>query len=142
MSIMTDGHATLVEFSADTDVLFEEVETQPPGVEGGDGKRVSSMRNTAWHTKAPNVLKDLLDSGVTVIWDPATYDECIALINVNMSITFTFPDGSTLVVWGWMKSFQPNKHKEGEQPTAEIAIIFSNRNGSGVETAPVYAAAA
>jgi len=140
MSRMDDGFSTLIEFDEDSSVQMWEKEVTPPGVSGGGANETSTMQNTTWRTKSPKGLIDLSDASVTVAYDPAVYDEIIAMVNTNQQITITFPDSSTLVFWGWIDEFTPNANVEGEQPTAELTIIPSNQNGSGVETAPVYAA--
>jgi len=137
---MDDGFATLIEFSADSDVQMWEKEVTPPGVSGGGENDTSTMRNTTWRTRSPKGLITLSEASLVVAYDPAVYDEIVTMVNVNQQITITFPDESTLVFWGWIDEFTPNASVEGEQPTAEVKIIPSNQNGSGVETAPSYSA--
>ena len=96
------------------------------------------MLNSTWRTRNPKALITLANAKMTVAYDPACYPEIVALTNVNNLITVTFPDGSTLAFWGWLDSFTPGENTEGEQPTAEIEIVPSNQNASGVETAPVH----
>jgi len=60
-------------------------------------------------------------------------------VNQNQEIVLTYPDGETLTFWGWLDGYAPNEMSEGEQPTAEVTVICSNQNNSGVETAPVIA---
>lgn len=143
MAILEDGFATLISFAENATVKLEEKEVQPPSIEGGGENNVTTMRNTAWRTKAPKKLKTLGESSCTVAYDPAVYPEIVAMININQAITLTFPDGSTLVFWGWIDGFSPNTITEGEQPTAELTIVCSNRDGdnNNVEIAPAYAAA-
>lgn len=62
----------------------------------------------------------------------------MAQMGVNQQITVTFPDTSTMVFWGWVDSFTPSSHKEGDQPVAAVVFQPSLRNVNGVETAPVY----
>lgn len=138
MARIDDGFATLIEFADDSDVQMWEKEVTPPGVDGGGENDTTTMRNTAWRTKWPKELITLSESSFTAAYDPAVYEEIIAMVNSNQQITLTFPDDSTLVFWGWLNTFVPNANVEGEQPTAEITIIPSNQNASKVETAPVY----
>lgn len=138
MTIMNDGHSTLVTFSADSSVALKEKEVTPPGVSGGGENDTTTMHNTTWRTRQPKQLVTLSECSFVAAYDPAVYDEIIAMINVNQQITVEFPDGSTLVFWGWIDEFTPNRHVEGEQPTAEVTIIPSNQNNSGAETAPNY----
>ena len=141
MSMLEDGFATLITFAENSDVLLYEKEVTPPGVDGGGEIDVSTMQNTTWRTKSPKSLKTLAESSLVAAYDVAVYDEIIAMVNVNQSITITFPDSSTLVFWGWIDKFTPGALVEGQQPTADVTIVPSNRNGSDVETAPVYSAA-
>jgi len=135
-----DGFSTTMAFAEEPSVLFWEKEVTPPGVEGGGANDTTTMRNTAFRTKAPKKLKSMSDSTITAAYDPAVYDQIWTMLNVNQLITLTFADGSTLAFWGWIDDFKPGAAKEGEQPTAELTIICSNQNDSLVETAPVYAA--
>lgn len=135
-----DGYATLIGFSEDSDVQMWEKEVTPPGVSGGGENDTTTMQNTTWRTKSPKGLISLSECSLVVAYDPAVYDEIVAMVNVNQQITITFPDDSTLVFWGWIDEFTPSANVEGEQPTAEVKIIPSNQNDSGVETAPIYSA--
>jgi hypothetical protein len=98
------------------------------------------MLNTTYRTKNPKALITMAPLSMTCAYDPACYSSILTLINVNNLITVTFPDGSTLAFWGWLNSFTPGGCVEGEQPTADVEVIPSNQNDSGVETAPVYTA--
>ncbi len=138
MARMDDGYQTLLSFAADPTVLFYEKTVTPPGVDGGGEVDTTTMLNSTWRTRNPKALITLSEAALTVAYDPATYPEIIALVNVNNLITITFPDASTLAFWGWLNTFVPGEQVEGEQPSAEINIIPSNQNASGVETAPVY----
>lgn len=141
MARMDDGHGTLITFSADSDVQLWEKEVTPPGVSGGGENDVTTMHNTTWRTRSPKQLKTLSPASFVAAYDPAVYDEIVSMVNTNQQITITFPDGATLVFWGWIDEFTPNRIIEGEQPTAEVTIIPSNQNNSDAETAPVFTAA-
>jgi len=142
MSRLDDGYQSLISFAADADVLFYEKTVTPPGVDGGGEVDTTLMLNATYRTRNPKALITMSNASLVVAYDPATYAEILALVNVNNLITITFPDGSTLAFWGWLNTFTPSELTEGEQPTADIEIIPSNQNATGVETAPVYAAAA
>ena len=143
MARIDDGFSTTIAFSASasgvllTDAMWEK-EVTPPGIEAGGAIDTTTMRNTTWRTKKPRQLKSLLQAGCTVAYDPDVIDEIVATIGVNQQITITYPDGETLVFWGWIESWTPNNIVEGEQPTATMAIEPSNQNNSNVETAPVF----
>jgi len=140
MGRIDDGFATLISFDADSDVQMWEKEVTPPGVSGGGENDTSTMRNTAWRTRAPKGLITLSESSFSAAYDPAVFDEIVAMVNVNQEITITFPDNSTLVFWGWIDEFTPGANVEGEQPTADVTIIPSNQDAAGAEIAPVYSA--
>jgi hypothetical protein len=139
MARLDDGYQTLISFAADTTVKFWEKTVTPPGVDGGGEIDTTVMANTAYRTRCPKSLITMSNASLTVAYDPATYDEILALVNINTLITITFPDGSKLAFYGWLNSFTPGECQEGEQPTAEIEIIASNHTG-GVETGPLYTA--
>lgn len=141
MSRIDDGHSTTILFSEDSDVQLWEKEVTPPGVQAGGENDTTTMHNTEWRTRSPKSLKTLSECSFTAAYDPAVYDEILAMAGVNQSITIFFPDGSKVVFWGWLDEFTPNANKEGEQPTAEVKIIPSNQNDQGAETGPDYTAA-
>ena len=133
-----DGHSTKVSFSADASVALWEKTVTPPGIDGGGENDTTTMHNTTWRTRAPKKLKTLTEMSFSAAYDPAVFDEILAMSNVNQQITITFPDGDTMVFWGWINTFEPGEIQEGEQPEADVTIIPSNQNASCVETAPVY----
>lgn len=133
---LDDGYSTKIAFAEDADVSFWEKTVTPPGVEGGDAIETTTMHNTTWRTKAARSLKELTDGAITCAYDPAVYDQIIALVNVEGEITCHFSDSSTLDFWGYLKSFVPQECQEGEQPEAEIEIVCTNENSSGTETGP------
>lgn len=137
-----DGFKTLISFSAQANVKIWEKSVTPVGVEAGGANDTTTHRNTAWRTRAPKKLKSLTDGAATVAYDPAVLPQIIAMVGVNQEITNTFSDGDTWKFWGWLDSFTPGEIVEGEQPTADIVIIASNQDNSGVEQAPVHTPAA
>lgn len=141
-AFLEDGFATKYTFGTQTTSLMKEKTLTPAGMEGGGAIDQSTMHNTAYRTAKPKTLKNMTPSNATVSYDPGVYADIINMINVNQLITITFPDDSTVAFYGWLDSFVPNEHVEGEQPTAEITIIPSLLDGTNTETAPVYTAAA
>lgn len=139
MPRIDDGFKTTVTFGTTPTVKFWEKKVTPPGVEGGGAIDTTTMRNTAWRTKAPKVLQDMSDMKLTVAYDPTVISDIVSMRGVIQQIIVTFPDSVTLTFWGWLESFTPNELAEGEQPTAEVTITPSNQNTSGEEVAPVTA---
>jgi hypothetical protein len=139
MSYLQDGFSTTISFSDNPTILLDEVEITPPGIEGGGEISQTSMNNTAWRTSAPKSLKTLANSEISAGYGADTYGEIVAMLQTNQLITVTFPDGSTIVFWGWLDTFVPDALVEGERPTASLTIIPSNLDASNAETAPVFA---
>ncbi len=145
MSFLTDGHQTIIAIASTPSgesLLFREKEVTPPGVDGGGGNDVTNMRNEVWRTFRPKKLKTLTECSFTAHYDPAVYDQIVAMAQINTQITVTFSDGSTILFWGWLDKFVPNNCAEGAAPDAAMTIICSNQNNSDEEVAPVYSAVA
>jgi len=142
-NITMDGKGATISYGGGT---LQEVSITPPSTQGGGALEVTTHRNSAWRTKAPKVLKDLGEMTFSAIYDPAEINTTgITKLNVNQSITVTFPDTSTLVFYGFVDSFSTGELVPGELPTCEVTIIVTNQDGAGTtggsETAPVYTAA-
>lgn len=135
-----DGFPTTIAFANAPNISFWEKEITPPGFSGGGANDTTTMRNTAWRTKAPKKLLSLTDVTGTAAYDPKIYNDIVAQGNKNQQMTTLFADGSKLQYYGWLDEFKPNPVKEGEQPTAAFTIIPSNQDGTGAEVAPVYTA--
>ena len=135
---LDDGFSTVITIANLPLVKLYEKEVTPPPISGGGPIDVTTMRNMAWRTSAPKSLKTLGQVSTTVAYATEVIDLVIAQIQVNQLILVTFPDSSSFEFWGWIDSFTPSSHKEGEQPTAAMVIHPSLRNADEVETAPVY----
>lgn len=112
----------------------------PPGLEGGDPIDTSTQSNVKFRTKHPKSLIEVTNPRFRAFYDPAALSAIHAAINDNVAITFTYPNtgAGTLVVQGFLKTFNPSEFKEGEPPTAECEIEITNENSDGEETDPVY----
>lgn len=141
--LLPDGYQTLISFTANTSVSFWEKTVKPPGADGGDPIQQTTMHNIAWRTMAPRALKTLTESTCVAAYDPNVFNQIISLINVRTSITVHFPDGSTLVFYGFLQKFEPSEMKEGDQPEATVTICPTNYDYSAhVEAAPVLTSVA
>ena len=99
------------------------------------------MFNTTWKGKAAQALAEATDVTFEAAYDPAVYDQIIAILNTNGDITVHFPDGSTLDFFGYLRSFEPSDNQNGEQPTATVTIVVTNIDDSdGAELGPDYSA--
>jgi len=135
---LDDGHQTLITFEADPDIELWEKSVTPPGIDGGDGVDTTTMHNTTYRTMSPRSLFTLTPMTTTMAYDPVFYTRALDLINVETTVTITFPDGSTLSFYGFLKSFEPGELAEGAQPTASVSIVPTNQDPTtGEEEAPV-----
>lgn len=135
---LDDGYQTLITPAANADVNFWEKTVKPPGLDGGDPTNTTTMHNVTYRTQSPKALITMTEMTLTVAYDPVMYTEALALINVETTYTVTFPDGSTLAFYGYLQSFEPGDHTEGEQPEATITIQPTNQDPTdGSEQAAV-----
>lgn len=135
---LKDGYRTVVTITFDTDISFWEVAVTPPGVDGGDAIDQTTMHNQRFRVMLNRALLTLTEMSFTAAWDPAVYDQAVSAINVNTTITVTFPDLSTLAFYGFMKTFQPDQIVEGTQPRATVTITPSNWDPTNkVEAGPL-----
>ena len=140
-TFLEDGFPTKIAFSSNDNAALWEKTVTPPGYDGGDKINVTTMHNAAWRTFAARALKELTDSAFSAAYDPKAYNDLMSVINVEQTLTVHFPDGSTLAFYGYLKSFLPDEVSEGEQPTATVEIVATNRNPStGAEAGPTYTA--
>jgi hypothetical protein len=138
---LKDGLGASIDFEGHTFTLTIDPESvTPPGIDGGDAIDTTSLSNVSYRTKEPRSLMELLDGAMSVFYDPAAITTILTTINQNCAITVTFPNGDTLVFYGYMKSFEPEDMVEGEAPKASITIVATNQS-SGTETAPVFSGA-
>ena len=141
MAYINDGFPTTVSFALSPTVKFKEKTITPPGMDGGGPNDTTTMRNIAKRTRQPKKLVTLTDMSMTASYDPECYTSIITnLINKNGLVTVTFPDGATLVFYGYLDKFMPGELREGEQPTASITVVPTNQDNSGVEVDAVYTA--
>lgn len=123
---LEDGFSTLVTLEDASTLGIWETEVTPPGYEGGDAIPTTTMHNSSLRTFAPSQLKTLTECSFTGAFDPGAYTTVASNINVEQTITVTFPDGSTVAFFGYLMSFQPNGMSEGEFPLADVTIQPTN----------------
>lgn len=134
---MRDGHPTLVALARFPDIAFWERTVTPPGIDGGDAVDTVTMHNDEWRTKGPRRLKEMTESTFTAAWDPVLYTDLQSVVNELDSVTYHFPEGSAVAVWGWVRVAEPQEMSEGEMPEIEITIEISNEDPDGNEEGPV-----
>lgn len=142
---LKSGYGAKYTFAADTDVSLWEVEVTPPGFDGGEPIDTTTHHNATYVTKAPQSLIEVTDGAMRCGYDPAVYDQIIALINVETTITCTFPDGSTDAAYGYLRSFKPSSlaARGNKYPDAEVVIVITNYdNTAKAEAGPVLTSVA
>lgn len=139
MAKLDDGFAAIISFSSNGAVKLYEKEVTPPGLDAGGPNDTTTMRNTRFRTMSPKRLVTATEMNAKCAYDPDVVNQLYAMLGVNQQITVTWPDATTLTIWGWLDKFKPGALKEGEQPTAEVTVHPSNHDNSGVEVAPVQA---
>lgn len=130
---LKDGFSTRHAF-AEGALSVEEVETTPPGVDGGDGIDQTSMANNTFRTEYPRALKTITPGGCRVKYKSDSITAIIAQVNVVQKITTSMPDGTDQVWWGWIKSFIPDGLTEGGLPTANMEMRSSGMDNADAET--------
>jgi hypothetical protein len=162
MPQLADGYSTLVYINALSLPLIFKLWAKtvtPVGTDGGGSIPLTTMNNTTYRTFAPKMLVTLTEMTFTAAYDPVFYTnagttfQLGGYLNRNCPITVYYPDGSSLVFYGWLDKIQPQENTEGNQPLVTCTIVPSMNNGAvtvnnqgksfftvGVEVAPVYTA--
>lgn len=137
---LESGQGTKITFSAVPGLSVWEKETTPPGIEGGDPVDNTNHFNTVWRTKAARKLKELTDTSFSGFYNTSLYTDLLTVVNVEQTITVTFPDGGTLAFFGYLKTFAQGAHNEGNTaPTATFTIVATNTDPTtGLEQGPAF----
>lgn len=136
---LTEGHSTVVVFSRKPSIGLWIKQPKPPGVDGGEKIKITSMHNLLYHTAAPQALIMITDGTFTASYDPqALADIITTLINAPGTITIFFPDNSTFAAYGYLQKFEPNQIQQGQQPEGQATVCITNWDVSNwVEAGPV-----
>ena len=125
----------------DTDISFWEVTVTPPGLDGGDGIDQTTMHNNQFRVMLNRALITLTECSATAAYDPSVFTQIQSALNVNTTITITFPDLSTVAFYGFLRVFQPDALVEGTQPRCSVTIQPSNWDPTNkVEAGPLVTA--
>lgn len=135
--ILKNGQGTTYTFSLNDAILLQEKEVTPMGFDGGGSIDITTMRTQKRRMKEPKNIYDVTDSTATVAYAPNILPQILAMRQQNQLITVNFPDGSGWQDWGALDKFVPGSNKEGEQPTAELTIIWTGHDTDDNEVEPV-----
>lgn len=134
---LENGYRSLYAFERDPDISLWEVEVTPIGLDGGPPIDTSTMHNTTVRTKAPAALIDTTDGGIVCAFDPQVYDQLLAIINEEGSISQYFPDLSVLNFFGYVQGVVVQPLVEGVFPLMNVVIVSTNADPvTGAETLP------
>ena len=105
----------------------------------GDFKNNTTMHNIRVRTKTPPKLVDVTNAPGVCQYDPAVLHVILhTILGVNDQITYEFEDGSTIVIWGALKSFLPQQLVENQTPLADFEVVPTNYDDvNHVEALPV-----
>ena len=136
-TVVYDGVGATIAF-ATTGVSFEVESITPPGWDRPIID-MTLLANTVAKTKKAGKLKDWSTFSVKCQLSPTkAFNSTFAS---NESIVITFPDSlGALTVWGFVSSNKPGEMAADGKGSLDLTIAVSNLNGSGVETAPSFAA--
>jgi len=105
-------------------LVFYEKDVTPSGLEGGDPINITTNDNTAQHTQAARTLSIPTQASATVTYDVSDEAAYFAAVDVSDDVRTDYPDDTTTLEAGWLRSFIPNQTQEGEQPTAAVVFEF------------------
>ncbi len=141
-TMLEDGFVCVHEIDGYPTIQLWQKEVTPPGWEGGGEINLTNMHCVRFRIAAPKKLITIKGAQMVCFYDTEIITDLADVIQLNALITTTFADGSKHKWWGWLDSFVPNSNSEGKDPNASCVFGHSNRNDSGVETGPVWEAAA
>jgi len=125
--MLRDGYSTRIAFSLNATIELWIKTVKPPSMEGGDPVDQTTMHNATFKTKIPQSLIDVGESTFKCAYDPNAYSSIQSLINAKTGcVTFQFADGSTVSVFGYLKTFDPAEIAQGQQPEATCTIVTTN----------------
>lgn len=142
-NVLEIGYQCLITFASDADIDLFEKTVQPPGLTVGDAVDITTQHNSLVMTKSPPAaLYDVTDGQMTCSYARPVYEQIKSIIGVETTITYTFQDGGTVAVYGYLASFTPNAQAMDAQPEATVVIVHTNIDPSdGSEAVPVISAA-
>lgn len=138
-NILKDGHKTTITIQGISygALRFEIKRIKPPGMDGRGPIDTTTMDNDAVATFEAKKLYRITDCTLVVAYADNTIGQVGgSFINKNGAFVVAFPTGVTQSYRGYVNSFEPNEHVEGEQPTANMTLVStSSTSVPGQQTA-------
>lgn len=140
---LRDGYQSFVTIAALTTASVWLKTVTPPGIDGGPAVDQTTMHNANYITRDFQSLIDLKESTFTAAYDPDIYNQIFGYVNTNTTITFHYPDGSTLAFFGGIRMFDFAPLVRGQQPECTVTFTPTNLDPSdNTEAAPVLTSVA
>lgn len=138
-----NGFPVHVTFSQNPAMWIWEKAVKPPSPDGGEAIDTSTDFNVAWRTKAPRALKTMMPVTIKAAYDATVWPQLMTNINLEQTITHTYPDGSTLCYYGFLqKAEYEETGEDGKQPEVTLTVIPTMWDPvNQVEAGPVFASA-
>lgn len=120
---LTDGQGIRIVL-VNQGLVFYEKSVQPSGVEGGDPINITTNDNTAYESQAPRTLRMRMQSQSVVTYDSTDKAAYEAAVDQSDSIRIDYPDDTTELYVGWLRSFIPDSAENGSQPQATAIFEY------------------
>lgn len=138
---LANGMQSVVTFSLDPNLEITEIGVTPPGMEGDEPIDITDQFTVKWRGFAPRELVTLTPASIRAQYDPVIYNAVSAMINKRQTITYWFPDGSNVAVYGFLRSAIPGEMADGTKPEITLTIVHTMRDPVTCEEEdPVYTA--
>lgn len=138
--MLGEGFKSLITFEADPDVEILEIEVTSGGEDIGDPIPASTMHNVSRETQDAPALVATSDGSILCAYNPTSRAAIRALMGVHTTITHTYPDGSSIADFGWVRSFAEGSRTIKGRCTATIGFSYAGKDSAGNEEVEVYTA--
>lgn len=138
-----NGFRTKITFKRYPAVSLWEMSVKPGGLNGGSAINTSTMHNVSRVTKQPQSLVEGGQITGKAAYDPAVRTTIEDMVNVEDTITITYPDGTTESIFGYLMSVEFDELQMGTFPTLSFTVEQTSWDpAADVEAAPAIASVA
>lgn len=136
---LKNGFRALLTLEQQPDIAFWEKEVTFAGIDGGEPINISDQHNETWETFGMRALKQMTPVTIQAGYDPAFWDDILAMVNVEQTVTETNPNSDQLAYYGALRSAVKGPQSNGVQPMCTIVIQPTNTDPiTGAEEDPVF----
>lgn len=137
---LNDGYRSIMTFSLNANVKVYPKTVTPFGASAGGAIDTTTMLNNLFRTFQPKKLQTITGATLVGAYDPALYNDIMAMLGKNQLLSIIFPDLGHFDAYGWIDEASFSALTEGVQPEVTFNIMPSNQNGSGAEAGPSFTA--